>query len=76
MSDTTPNLGNIITSPRKRKLIYGIYAAAAVVVGGVSAYFLSTGQPLPEGVVGAQGVVAYLGIPVGGLAIANTPSSS
>jgi hypothetical protein len=74
MSNTAPpNLGNIIASPGARKVIYGTYALAAIVVGGVAAYFLGIGDPLPEVVVGAQAVVAYLGIPVGGLALANTP---
>lgn len=68
-----PNLGNIIPSGTARKVVYGAYVVVAVVVGGVSAYFLGIGQSLPEIVTGAQAVVAYLGIPVGGLALANTP---
>lgn len=67
-----PNLGRVITNPTGRRLVYGIYAVAAFIVGGVAAYFLGIGQPLPEIVVGAQAVIAYAGIPVGGLALANT----
>lgn len=77
MSDTnTPNIGNVITSPKIRKAVYGVYAGAAVVVGGVAAYFLGTGHAIPETVVGAQAVIAYLAIPVGGLALANTATAS
>lgn len=67
-----PNLGTVVTNPTARKVIYGAYAGAAVVVGGVAAYFLGIGHTIPEQVVGAQAVVAYLGIPIGGLALANT----
>jgi hypothetical protein len=73
MSTTTntPNLGNVIASNTTRKIVYGCYAAAAVVVGGVAAYFLGTGIAEPTAVVGAQAVIAYLAIPIGGLALAN-----
>jgi len=77
MSDTSnTNLGNVISNNKARKIIYGTYTVAAVAVGGVGAYFLGTGHAIPEAVVGAQAVIAYLGIPVGGLALANTSSSS
>lgn len=69
---TTPDLGAIIPSGAARKVIYGTYAVAAVVVGGAAAYFLGVGDPIPGVVVGAQAVIAYLAIPVGGLAAANT----
>lgn len=68
----TPDLGNVIESSRARKVIYGVYALAAVAAGGVAAYFLGIGHPIPQEVVGAQAVIAYLAIPVGGLALANT----
>jgi hypothetical protein len=75
MSNTPPNLGNIIPSGRVRKIIYGVYAGGAVAVGGVVAYFLGAGIPLTPEILGAQGVVAYVGIAVGGLALANTSSA-
>jgi hypothetical protein len=75
-SNTPTNLGNVISNGTARKVIYGAYTVAAVVVGGIGAYFLGTGHPIPEAVVGAQAVIAYLGIPVGGLALANTGTSS
>ena len=67
-----PNLGRVITNPTARKIVYGAYAVGAFIVGGIAAYFLSIGQPLPEVVVGAQGVAAYAGIGIGALAAANT----
>ncbi len=67
-----PNLGRVITNPTARRVVYGVYAVGAFVVGGVAAYFLGIGQPLPEVVVGAQAVAAYAGIGVGALAVANT----
>lgn len=71
-TEQQPNLGRVITNPIARKVVYGVYAVTAFAVGGIAAYFLGIGQPLPEIVVGAQAVVAYAGIPVGALAVANT----
>lgn len=72
---TPPNLGNVVESPTARKVIYGSYAVAAVAVGGIAAYFLGIQNPIPQEVIGAQAVIAYLAIPVGGLALANTGSA-
>ena len=69
-------LGNIITNPVARKVIYSVYAIAALAVGGIIAYFFSIGVQLPVEIVGAQAVIAYLAIPVGALALANTPPKS
>jgi len=73
-NSTPPNLGAVITNPRARKVVYGVYAIGAFAIGGVAAYFLGIGQPIPEVVVGAQAVAAYTGIGVGALALANTPT--
>lgn len=75
-TNETPNLGNVITNPTARKTVYGAYAIGAFIIGGISAYFLGVGQPIPEIVTGAQAVAAYVGIGVGGLALANTPSNA
>jgi cytochrome bd-type quinol oxidase subunit 1 len=75
-NQNTPNLGNVITNPGARKVVYGAYAIGAFIIGGISAYFLGIGQPIPEIVTGAQAVAAYVGIGVGGLALANTPASA
>lgn len=68
----SPNLGSVFSKPTIRKTIYGIYVVAAILVGGAAVYFASIGAQVPEIVVGAQAVIAYLAIPVGGLAVANT----
>lgn len=69
---STPNLGNVVENSTARKVIYGAYTVAAIVIGGVAAYFLGIQSPIPQEVIGAQAVIAYLAIPVGGLALANT----
>lgn len=70
------SLGTIVTSHKARKIIYGIYAIIAIAVGGAVAYFFGIGHTLPVEVIGAQAVIAYLAIPIGGLALANTPSKN
>ncbi len=67
-----PNIGVVISNPTARKVVYGAYAVGALVVGGIAAYFLGIQHPIPEPVIGAQAVIAYLGIPIGGLALVNT----
>ena len=69
---STPNLGNVVENSTARKVIYGAYTVAAIVIGGVAAYFHGIQTPIPQEVIGAQAVIAYLAIPVGGLALANT----
>lgn len=73
---TTPNLGVIVRNPKARRVVYGAYAVAAFIVGGTAAYFLGIGEQLPTVVVGAQAVIAYAGIPIGALAVANTTPGS
>ena len=72
MSNASPDLGAVITSSKVRKIVYGTYAVGALIVGGAVAYFLGVDLPIPEQVSGAQAVVAYLAIPIGALALANT----
>jgi hypothetical protein len=73
---TPPDLGVVIPNSTARKIVYGAYVIAAVIVGGIAAYFIAVGQPLPQIEVGAQGVIAYLGIPVGALALVNAPAKA
>jgi len=73
---TTPNLGNIIASALIRKIVYGTYAVGSLVIGGIAIYDVTTFGSLPGWVGGAQAVVAYLAIPIGGLALANSPSTT
>ena len=74
MSNATPNLSTIITNTNIRKIIYAVYAVAALGVGGAAAYFLGIGESLPVLITGAQSVIAYLAIPIGALALVNTPA--
>ena len=78
MSNTIeqPNLGVVITNPTARKIVYGVYAVGAFIIGGAAAYFLGIGEEIPQVVVGMQAVAAYAGIGVGALAISNTPRKS
>jgi hypothetical protein len=75
-NQTNISLGTIVTSNTARKIIYGVYAVAAIAAGGAVAYYFGIGQALPTVVTGVQAVIAYLAIPVGGLALANTPSKN
>ncbi|RFA15823.1 hypothetical protein B7R22_05295 [Subtercola boreus] len=74
MSTPNPgNLGTIITSAAIRKGIYSTYVFALVLVGGVQVAFANPdlgGQPTWLTVT--LSVLAYLGVPIGGLALANT----
>jgi xanthine/uracil permease len=72
----TPNIGSVITSGTIRKYVYGVYAVAALIVGGAAAYFLGIDVEIPQVVIGSQAVIAYLAIPVGALALANTSSAN
>jgi len=74
VTNTPPNIGNVITNSTIRKAVYGTYATGALLIGGAAAYFLGIGESIPQVVIGAQAVVAYLAIPIGALALANTPA--
>lgn len=63
------NLGNIIKNGTARAVIYGAYVIAALVVGGVDVYF---GDNDPSWVPNALALIAYLAIPIGGLAAVNS----
>lgn len=69
----TPNdLGVIITSPRARRLIYALYVLLLVAAGAMQVAFAALEAGQPDWLVATLAVLAYLGIPVGGLAAANT----
>lgn len=73
MSNTTaPNLGVIITNPFVRRLIYGAYIIALVVVGAIQVGYAAVTAANPDWLIVSVAVLAYLGIPVAGLAAANT----
>ncbi len=66
------NLGNIVKNATARAVIYGAYVIAALVVGGIQVGFSAIEAVQPDWVGAAQAVIAYLAIPVGGLAAINS----
>lgn len=72
---TTPNpadLGVIVTSAKLRKQIYGAYVLLLLLAGATQVGFAAVSAGQPQWLVAVLAVLAYLGIPVGGLAAANT----
>ena len=73
-SPATPSandLGKVIKNRTARNSIYGAYVVALVIVGAVAAGFAVLDGPAPEWLGVTNAVLLYLGIPVGGLAMAN-----
>jgi hypothetical protein len=78
MSDI-PNasqLGVIVKNAKARAAIYGTYVVAIIVAGAAQVWFASLELGQPDILVGVVAVLAYLGVPVGTLAVANTNSST
>lgn len=66
------NLGSVITNPLIRKIIYGAYVIAGVVLGAASAGFATLNEGIiPEWITVGLAVLGYLAIPIGGLALVN-----
>ena len=65
------NLNAVITSPVARKLIYTIYVIAGVIIGATQVAFAATASGQPDWLTVALAVLAYLSIPIGGLALVN-----
>lgn len=62
--------------PQVRKGVYIAYGVAALVVGALAAYYLSTPEStLPDWLEGAQRVIAYLAIPVAAMAVPNVSAA-
>lgn len=72
---TSDTLGSIIGSARVRKAIYAAYVVAIVVIGAIQVGFAAVSAGQPEWLTVALAVTAYLGVPVGGLAVANASPS-
>lgn len=75
MSENAPSpndLGRVITSDRLRRIIYAVYVVGIVLLGAVQVAYAGSVAGVPEWVTIAQQVALYLGVPVGGLAVANT----
>ncbi len=69
---TANDLGVIVSSTRARKIIYGTYVLTLVGAGATQVAYASLELSAPPWLVASVAVLAYLGIPVGGLAAANT----
>jgi len=75
MSNPIPNasqLGVIVKNARARAVIYGTYVVALIAAGATQVGFASLEVTQPDWLVASLAVLAYLGIPVGTLAVANT----
>ena len=70
------NLGNVIANVQARKVIYSAYVIAGVLLGATQVAFASVedlGQPTWLTV--ALAVYAFLSVPLGSLALSNTPAN-
>jgi len=77
MTNNTPaptDIGRVITSTSARKIIYGVYVVGVVLIGAAQVAYAALQLGQPDWLTVALAVSAYLGLPVGTLALANTPS--
>lgn len=71
---TTAGLNTVITSPLARRIIYGTWVIAVLIVGALGVWYTNVGQgTIPEALGAAQEVLFWLGVPVGTLAVLNVP---
>lgn len=70
--NTGENLGAVITDPMVRRMIYSGYVVLLIVAGAAQAGFAALHQTTPGWLAVVLAVLGYLGVPVGGLAVANT----
>lgn len=76
MSTPTPsNLGVIVKNAKARAVIYGGYVVAIIAAGATQVAYASLEQGQPDWLVASLAVLAYLGVPVGTLAVANTSTN-
>lgn len=71
-NNSSNSLGAVITSLAVRRFIYSTYVIALLVVGATQVALTSLGSPNPDWLVATLAVLGYLGVPVAGLAVANT----
>lgn len=72
---TPSNLGVIVKNAKARAYIYGAYVVAIIAAGATQVAFASIELGQPDWLVASLAVLAYLGVPVGTLAVANTNTS-
>jgi hypothetical protein len=72
MTSPTPDqLGSIISSARVRKIIYAAYVVGIIIIGALQVGFAAVSAGQPDWLTVALAVAAFLGVPIGGLAVAN-----
>lgn len=69
---TASQLGVIVKNAKARAYIYGAYVIAIIVAGAAQVGFVSLEISQPDWLTASLAVLAYLGVPVGTLAVANT----
>jgi hypothetical protein len=72
---TPTDIGVIITNALARKLIYGTYVILLITAGAIQVGYSALQLGQPSWLIAGLAVLAYLGIPVGTLAAANTRRS-
>ena len=71
------NIGAFITDPAVRKGIYGSYVGAGIVLGATQVGFAAIeGAGQPTWLTVALAVYAFLSVPLGSLALSNTPAKT
>ena len=69
------DLRSIITNPTIRKVIYAAYVVLGVVLGATQVGFSAIEAGQPTWLTVALAVYAFLSVPLGSLALSNTPSN-
>jgi hypothetical protein len=74
MNESTPSssLGAVVSNLSVRRFIYSTYVLALLVVGATQVALTSLGITNPDWLIATLAVLGYLGVPVAGLAVANT----
>lgn len=71
----TSQLGVIVKNAKARAFIYGGYVIAIIAAGAVQVGYASLEISQPDWLTASLAVLAYLGVPVGTLAVANTSTN-
>ena len=66
------HLGVIVKNAKARAVIYGSYVVAIIAAGAAQVGYASLEAAQPEWLTASLAILAYLGVPVGTLAVANT----
>lgn len=73
IADAAPDLGVVIASAAARRSIYGSYVIATIGATATQVAYSALNIATPGWLVAAIAVLAYLSIPIVGLARANAP---